>query len=271
MGISLHRTDSLSKLSAKYLKDNYLLGMTFVDAQKKPYGDDFYEQKLQVAMSSFETYTQVSVEPELIKNELHDYHSKDYQAYALIKLFRYPVLVSDTVPGPVVTAMYPSGQVITTFPKEWVRLEASRGTINLLPTSGTISTVLLSLSGAYLPAVYAQGMFLPKIWGVTYTAGFPPDKVPVIFLDAICKLAAIEILTVMANSIYPAGLQSQSLSADGLSTSRSIVNGPDTAPVFSGTIKQYKNELFGMPSQGITGLFDQIQQYYHGISMTVLG
>ncbi len=265
------RTQPLSDLSAQYLRDNYLLGLKFVDDSKNPYPDSFYEAKIDVAIAQFETHTNLTFVPTQFVNELHDYHAKDYAAFALLQLFHYPVLIkSPDYALPAVSAQLGT-QTLTTFPPEWVRTEQARGQIHLLPTVGTISQVIMTMSGQYLPLIFGRGGYMPQLFSATYWAGFDPAAIPRLIIDIIAKLAAIEILSIMGITVYPPGISSSSIGADGLSTSRSINQGQDTAPVFSGLIKQYKADLFGNPSMKIDGLINQLQMYYGGMTMTVLG
>jgi hypothetical protein len=271
MAFNPSRTQALSCLTAQYLRDNYLLGMRFVDESNNPYPDTFYDHKLNNAISQFEMHTTLTLLAREITAELHDYHSRDYNNFALIQLFHYPILsASPNYYTPQVTFVI--GQTpVTTFPTDWVRCEHTRGQIHLLPSTGTISQVLLTMSGQYLPTLYGASGYVPQLFSVKYWAGFDPTKVPCVFIDCLAKMAAIEVLSIMGMTVYPPGVQSTSLGADGLSTSRSIMMSPDTAPVFSGLIRQYKNDIYGNPSQGLRGLFAEIEDYYRGLSMTVLG
>jgi hypothetical protein len=251
------------------LRDNYLVGLTFVNDQGKPYPDSWYLQKLATAISNFEHYTQLTLVAQEIKGEAHDYYIRDYEQYAFIQLYQYPVIVRQDTP--VVRAMYPTGQVITTFPREWVRTDNVHGQIQLIPTQGTLSQVILGQGGSYLPVIYQGLGYLPQLFQVDYVAGFETGNIPTMFLDAVAKLASIELLSSIGDSVRPAGVTSQSLGVDGLSESRGFVTSPDFAPVFSGRISQYRKELFGDPRISLKGILPQIKDFYRGINMWVSG
>lgn len=258
---------SLETLSANFLKEKYLLGLTFVDEAGNEYPDDWYEQKIAVALSNFEHHTNLSLVPYPVENETHDYYIRDYEHYAFIQLYHYPIiLLEDT---PVIQAVYPTGQVITTFPREWVRADTMKGQIQLIPTQGSLSQVILGQGGSYLPIIYQGLGYLPQLFRVKYTAGFSEGKIPQVFLDAVAKLASIEVLSVMGDTVRPAGVSSQSLGVDGLSESRGFMQSPEYAPIFSGRIAQYQRELFGDPRLGTEGLFNQVKSFYRGINMMV--
>jgi len=261
------RLTSIESLTPDFLKSNYLVGLNFVDECGKEYPDSWYNQKIASAISNFEHYTNLTLLPRDIEDELHDYYVKDYQHFAYLQLFHYPIIVTSSTPE--VSAKYPTGQVVTTFPSEWVRVDAQHGQLQLVPTQGTLSQVILGQGGSYLPIIY-QGMgYLPQLFHVKYRAGFEKGTIPQIFLDSIAKLATIELMASVADAILPAGITSQSLGIDGLSESRSFMQNGQLAPVFSGRISQYKKELFGDPSIGKQGLFDEIKSFYRGLNMFV--
>lgn len=259
---------SIEDLTPTLIREKYLTGLQFVDCNKQPYPDDWYAHHINVAIAKFEEYTNLSVNPKVILSERHDYFINDYQQYAFLQLYNYPVIpVTTPTATPVVRAVYPTGQVVTTFPAEWVRLDRKKGTIQLVPTQGTLSQVILGQGGSYLPIIY-QGMgYLPQLFEVDYTAGFAKGEVPINVLDAMAKLSSIEMLSVVGDTVVPPGITSQSIGIDGMSQSKGFMNTPQFAPAFSGRISQYKRDLFGDPSLGVRGVLDQIKQYYRGINL----
>lgn len=261
------RFGSIEDITPEFFRKTYLLGLNFVDETGKPYPDDWYQQKINTALSNFEHYTQLSIVPQKIEGELHDYYYKDYVMFAFLQLYHKPIIVNQETP--VVKAVYPTGQTITTFPREWCRVDNVHGQIQLVPTQGTLSQVILGQGGSYLPLIYQGLGYLPQLFHVNYTAGFERGKVPQFFIDGICKLAAIESLSILGESVYPPGLASQSYGIDGMSESRGIAQNPEYAPIFGGRISQYKRELFGDPRLGTRGLFNDIKAFYGGVNMVV--
>lgn len=261
------RHGKIEDLTPVFLKKNYLLGLTFVDELGKEYPDEWYEQKIAVALSVFEHQSELTVNPFEVKDETHDYYIRDYEQYAFIQLHHYPVIVDNV--SPVVRAVYPTGQVVTTFPREWIRTDMMHGQIQLIPTQGSLAQVILGQGGSYLPIIYQGLGYLPHLFRVDYTTGFRKGEIPQVFIDAVCKLACIEILSIMGDSVRPTGVTSQSYGIDGLSESRGFMNSSEFAPVFSGRINQYKRELFGDQRLGTPGLFGLVKSYYRGINMIV--
>jgi hypothetical protein len=258
------RLVSIEDLTAKFLRENYLLGLKFVDELNREYPDSWYLQKIAVAISNFEHHSNLTLTPREITGEMHDYYIRDYEQYAYIQLFHYPVIVKNDTP--VVKAIYPTGQLITTFPREWCRVTAVHGQIQLIPTQGTLSSVILGQGGSYLPIIYQGLGYLPQLFHVDYVAGFDKGQIPQVMLDAIAKLATIDILSIMGMTALPTGITSQSYSIDGMSQSRGFLQSPEFAPVFSGIISQYKRELFGDARLGTRGLFADLKSFYRGLN-----
>jgi hypothetical protein len=258
------RFGSIEDITPDFIRKNYIKGITFVDEAGKPYDDEWYQQKIDLGLSSFEHYTQLTVTPRLVEGESHDYYVKDYQLYAFIQLYQYPLIVTQEYP--LVKAIYPTGQLVTTFPREWVRPDAAHGQIQLIPTQGTLSQVILGQGGSYLPIIFQGLGYLPQLFNVTYMAGFEKGKIPQMFIDAIAKLAVIGIYSTVGDSVHVPGVTNQSFSIDGMSESRGFQNNSEFAPAFSGTINQYRRELLGDPRMDTDGLLAQIRSYYRGIN-----
>ncbi len=252
---------SLDDLTAKYLKDNYLTGFTFTGADKQELPPIFFEEKIANAISKFEDITHIDVLQREITGEKHDYITTDYLNYAFMQLYRIPAQSVS-----MVRAVYPTGQTIQVFPQEWVRLYVEHSQFHLVPTSGSLAQVLLGGGNGYLPFIFAGLSYLPQLWEVDYVSGFAPDAIPRDVVSVICKLAAIEVLTIMSDLVGPLGVASQSLGIDGMSQSMSR-----QLPAFKARIDSYKVDL-GIPGPGLgvepkysTGEIGQLRRTYLGL------
>lgn len=255
---------SLNDLTAKYLKDNFLTGFRFTGSDGQELPATFFEEKLANAIAKLEDITHVDVLERTVCGEKHDYLVTDYLNYAFMQLFRVPAQsVSE------VRAVYPTGQTVQIYPQEWVRLMVEHSQFHLVPTSGTLANVLMGAgAGAgYLTFMFGASSFLPQLWEVDYKSGFAADSVPREIINCICKLAAIEILTLMSDLIGPLGIASSSLALDGMSQSISR-----QLPAFKARIDQYRLDL-GLPGPGSEGKYNtgelgQIRRTYLGIVAT---
>lgn len=254
---------SLNDLTAKYLQDNYLTGFTFLGSDGQPLPPAFFEEKIANAISKLEDITHIDVLQREVCGERHDYLVTDYLNFAFMQLNRIPALSVKEV-----RCIYPTGQTIVVYPAEWVRVMVEHSQFHLVPTSGTLAQVLLGGGSGYMPFVIGGMSFVPQLWEVDYTSGFAENAVPREIVQVICKLAAIEVLTLMSDLIGPLGIASSSLGIDGMSQSVSR-----QLPAFKARIDQYKSDL-GLPGPGLgvdpkysTGEIGQLRRTYIGLVM----
>jgi len=257
---------SLDDLTTKYFKENYLTGFNFTGSDGQELPPSFFEDKLANAITKFEDITQIDVLQREITSEKHDYFTTDYLNYAFMQLFRTPCQGVSQV-----RAVYPTGQTIQVFPAEWVRLYVEHSQFHLVPTSGSLAQVMLGGGNGYLPFIFAGLSYLPNLWEVDYVSGFATDAVPRAVVSVICKLAAIEVLTIMSDLVGPIGIAGSSLSVDGLSQSISR-----QIPAFKARMDSYKVDL-GIPGPGLSvdpkysgGEIAQLRRTYLGMAMVSL-
>jgi hypothetical protein len=261
MAIDFSGLMAVEDVTAAYLQEDYLFGLELLDDTGNPYPDSFYEHAIIRAASKLETVCQIRLTPRTIIDEPHDYHVNDYQMFSFIKLWAAPVISVEQV-----RIVFPTSVEGVIFPKGWVKLDKNGGQIQLIPTAGTLSQVIMGQGGSYLPMIYHGGLsYLPQLFHIDYTSGFEEGKVPVMVISALCKLAVIDILTIVADVIYPPGMTSKSVGIDGLSESMGIMNNGQKPPVFTGRISQYEFELYGAPGQN-DGLLPQIKTAMHGLN-----
>lgn len=250
-------------LTAEYLKKNYLWNLDFVDNSGAPLPTSFYLNKLSLGAAILEREAKIRVIRRVITDERHDYRVDDYQLFAYLQLYEWPVLSVEKV-----AVIYPTGQTVFEFPLEWVKLNKEHGQIQLVPTQGTLSQVILGRGGSYLPLIYQGVGYLPQLFHIDYTAGFANDKIPIDILDAICKLATIEILGIVGDTIFPPGLTSVSAGVDGLSQGVGILNNGQLPAVFAGRINMYRKDLYGERTS-VEGVLYRLRDAYKGLSLTV--
>lgn len=241
----------------------YLWNLEFCDDQGEALPKAFYENKLSIAAATMERECKIRVIRRKITDERHDYRVDDYQLFSWVQLFEWPIVSVERV-----AVVYPTGQTIFEFPLEWVKSNNAHGQIQLVPTQGTLSQVILGRGGSYLPLIY-QGMgYLPELFRIDYTSGFDNNKMPTDILDAICKMATIDILGIAGETIFPPGTTSISAGIDGLSQGLGIMNNGQYPGVFAGRINLYRRELYGERTQ-VEGILGRIRDQYKGLSLTV--
>jgi hypothetical protein len=256
-------TITLSELTPSWLKANYLTGLEFVDRDGVDYPDSFFETHMQNAVRKLEELCDLCVLEKTIRGESHDYRSSDFLAWGFLQLFKVPIRRVTAM-----RAVYPVGTSIATYPNDWIQL-TENGQVQLVPQRGSLGSAVIGQGGDLLPVLFSGVGHLPHLWEADYVAGFDPENMPRTIVEAIAKLACIDILTIMSNLARPLGLNSESLSIDGLSQSQSY-----QAPAFKTQLDQYTADLYGpmgkQPLHTTSGLLKQIVDYYRPLNMASL-
>ena len=255
-------------LTPAMLKTDYLTGID-LQVNGAPLPDEWYQRWITRAITTVEKEAQIAVKTHSFLREPHDYNAADYQNFCFIQLFNRPILRVDAV-----RAVYPTGTLLMDFPKEWIRTDTNSSQIQIVPTMGSLSTILLGRGGAWLPILFQTVNYLPQFFQVDYTAGFAAGQLPEDVAEAVMKRASIEILAIAGDLIYGPGISSTSTSFNGMSESKSIVNNGQLGAVFTSRIAQYRKDLYGEGStyggSGQPGLFQRLKSHYHGIGVVSL-
>jgi len=247
---------ALSQLSGAYLRKQYLAGFTFLGDDGKPLADEWFEEFIQNAIGKLEEVLNVDVLQRNNVAEKHDYHSQDWDAFGFIQLFRFPAQSVQEV-----RAVVTPGQTVQVFPSTYVRIQLEHSQIHLVPTAGSLATISIGQGMEWLP-FFSGRTYVPHLWEVDYVSGFNPDQIPRIVADSIMKWAAIDILTILSDTVTPLGVTSTSQGVDGLSQSRSY-----QLPAFKARIDAYNADLGLPPHSPQDGMLAQIREQYVGILM----
>jgi len=215
---------------------NYLFGIPLVDEDGNELGEPTIEYWIGQGISWLETELMIPIQPTSIQ-ETHDYYIDEYQQFCYLQLYQYPVISVESL-----VASY-AGQEIMTFPADWIRIYKQTGQLQLVPTTGSLSQVLLGAgSGVLLPLITARLSNMPHLFNVTYTAGFAEGQVPGDIVDMIAMKACIGLLNILGDILLGAGIASQSLSIDGLSESINTTQSAENS-AYSARIRQYERQI----------------------------
>lgn len=239
------------------LKNIFLFGIDTTNDNGEQFPDEMYEFYILSAQQWLEEQLGGAVLfcNQTIEGEKHDYIIADYVSYAGIKLFRYPV--TDIIS---VGVQFPLSQNIITFDPSWYRIESVGAYVNLVPTQGTFSSILLSQGGNFLPLFYSGMQYVPHLFSVTYKAGFLKDQVPYNIKEIIGMKAAMGPLNIAGDLIAGAGIASKSIGIDGLSQSISTTSSATNAG-YGARILQYNKE--------IEERLKTLRSHYLGLQMVV--
>lgn len=256
--MQLSLTINLADMGATWLKTFYLTGFTFLDGAGKELPDSWYEFHILNAIAKFREYTGIDIIP-MNYEERQDYHATDWSRYSFLQLQHWPVLAVDGVEG----RWDNSGNSVAIFPPQWTVLEAVHGQINLMPVQGGQTAIIIGAGADWFPFLFTGASYVPHFWWVKYHTGFKNNEIPRTMADAVAKLTCFEFLPIIGDSIYPVGVNTESVSLDGASQSRSYA-----ATAFNNRIETYKKHLWGDPQQPRdVGQLQQLKNNYIGIPM----
>lgn len=244
-------------MSADDLKARYLFGVDLTDDE----GLGYRKADIEFQISSAQNWIQKEIPglallPTVITDERHDYYMNDYAAYNFIKMFRYPVQSVESV-----NIQFPLATQVLKFDPSWYRIESSGATVQLVPTAGTFSSILLSQGGNFLPLFYQGLQNVPSIFSISYTAGFPKGEIPDDILDIIGLKASIMPMNIAGDLIAGAGIASKNISLDGLSQGITTTASAENTG-YTANIKQREKEI----ASKLKGL----KEFYNGISFAVI-
>ncbi len=244
----------LGILSVEQLKARYFFGVDITGPDGTPMPDSTFEHYILSAIRWFEHQLDIPILPTAFQ-ELHDYYRSDYEAFSLIQLDNYPLICVDEF-----RVQYPSGQNVIVFPNEWLRINPAEGQVQIVPTAGTLSEVLVGTGGSFLPAIYGGLDYLPQLFHLTTVAGFEPCKVPRNLIDVIGMLAALGPFAIFGDLIAGAGIANVSLSMDGLSQTIGTTSSATNSGYGSRILQYLKLLKEQVPT---------LRRYYKGTVMTV--
>lgn len=241
-------------LTVAQLKARYLFGVNTRDDRGNELSDATFAHYILTAIRWLEHELDIPILPTVFV-ENHDYYRADFGAYAFLKLDNAPVLSVEEF-----RVQYPSGQNVIVWPNEWLRVNAAEGHIQVVPTAGTLSEVLIGTGGGFLPALYGGLPYLPQLFQVSYTAGFALGKVPRNIVDVIGMFASFGPFNIFGDLIAGAGIATLSLSLDGLSQSIGTTSSATNSGYGARVLQYLKQIKLQIPV---------LRRYYKGQRMVV--
>jgi hypothetical protein len=231
-------------LTAQQVKDTFLFGVNLTDDDGNEMPNALIEFYIRSAQAWIQRELGIMLHSTNIVNESHDYYYDDYTNFGHVKLLHYPVQEVSRY-----SIQFPVSNTVLEFDPRWFKTDSVGGQVNLIPTEGTFSAILMGQGGVYLPLLYSGRDYIPYIVFIDYKAGFEESDVPPDILELIGMKAAMGPLNIAGDLIVGAGIASKSLSIDGLSqsigTTSSATNAGYGARIiqYEKTIKQLLNTI----------------------------
>ena len=241
-------------LTVDQLKARYFFGTDITDSTGQPLSEAVFQHYILTAIRWFEHQLDIPILPTNFA-EAHDYYRGDYERYILIQLDNYPVICVNEF-----RVDYPSGQNVVVWPLEWLRVSNEKGHVQVVPTAGTLSEILIGSGGSFLPAVFSGIDYLPQLFKLDYDAGFEAGKVPRNLVDLIGMFASLGPFNIFGDLIAGAGIANVSLSLDGLSQTIGTTSSATNAG-YGARIIQYGKQ--------IKEQIPLLRRYYKGLRMVV--
>lgn len=223
-------------LTVPELKQRYLFGLDLTDDAGNEFPEAAYQHYILTAIRWLEHELDISILPTTCV-EKHDYYVRDYNAFSMLQLDLYPVISVEAF-----RVQYPSGQNVVVWPEEWWRINHAEGHIQIVPTAGTLSELLVGQGGSFLPAIYGGLGYLPQLFEIAYTAGFEEGRIPRNLIDVIGMFASMGPFNIFGDLIAGAGIANTSLSIDGLSQTIGTTSSATNAG-YGARITQYSKQI----------------------------
>jgi hypothetical protein len=261
-----------SVLTVDHLKNWFMFGLDLTDDDGTPFPNSMLEFAIRAAIDSLEKVLNIRIKPTQIVGERQDYYRQDYLDFAFIQLNEYPIFDVSRI-----AMRYPTAGSDITFPTEWYNLNKAHGQVHLIPTSGSLSNILIGRGGDYLTFVWKGWDWMPNLWVIDYMAGFTPPNytyispqaasnptaqigVPNDIVGIIGKMACFYPLNIAGDLVGGIAIASKSIGIDGLSQSINTTSSPENAG-YSARLRQYERELkIEIP---------RLMAFYKGLRMSV--
>jgi hypothetical protein len=261
-------------LTVDQLKNWFMFGLDLTDDDGYPFPTSMFEFAIRAAIDALEKTLMIKIRPRSIIGERQDYYRQDYLDFAFIQLNNYPIYDVSKV-----ALRYPTAGSDITFPAEWYQINKQHGQVHLIPTSGSLSQIMMGRGGDYLTFVYKGWDWMPNLWIIDYMAGFPPagytyvstqaagyqdgetPGTPNDIIGIIGKMSCFYPLNIAGDLVGGIAIASKSIGVDGLSQSINTTSSPENAG-YSARLRQYERELkIEVP---------RLQTFYKGIRMAVM-
>lgn len=200
--------------------------------------DESIEYQLKFGQEQLEETLSLKVPYQKIAEE-HDFERKEFERWGYLRTDFF------VVEGTKVNGLL-GGEIV--YPTDWISYarnsQEHKRQLFLVPARTPVDSKIsgdsIVYSGAHPIYVFSRSNYIPNYWQVEYTTGF--KKVPTTITNVSGKLAAINVLAVLGDISFGAGIASRSISIDGLSQSVGTTQSAENS-LYSARIRQYADEL----------------------------
>lgn len=238
-------------ITQDWLVRTFLVGIDLTDDDGNVYPPDLFDASLRAAISMLEATLGIVIDPREF-DERYDILPGDAHSFHLRQLDHRPV--REVLEVYVQAGDHPK----TKLPDGWCHIRnAKLGLVQLIPGQKTYQGYFFSDAGL----MHRQSAYLPAWMGYRYTAGLEwndPAERDDLLAFAIGLVAAMLPLDTAGDLIVGAGIASQSVGFDGLSTSVNTTSSATNAG-YGARILSYGKQL--------KGKVEALKSRYNGIEM----
>lgn len=246
---------ALDVISVEELKEIFLFGVDLSDDDGCPFPDALFEFYIKGAVSWVERRLDLKLRPCVITDERQDFYRQDYYKYIRLQTHEFPIISVEAI-----RLVLPTEQEVINFDPSWFQVQDYAGQLEIIPGRGQLSVIVLGQTGAWLPLIYGWTDFIPDVFRVDYTAGFPKGQVPHELRELVGKVASFGPLNVAGDLVVGAGIAAQNISIDGISTAVSTTQSA-TSSGYTARLLQYRRE--------IKDILGDLRRYYKGVRFVV--
>jgi hypothetical protein len=234
-------------LTLERFKQLYLFGVDLTDSNGNAMSDEALQSAIDFGIATVENTIQCPIIPTDYDERL-DFYLAETQKDMYLQLPIYPIVNVTKIClalGGNVSADPTQTENVLDFPEAWWIVHNQMGQIQMSPNFTTLNAFIFKHSVLINP-IYSTRKFIPGGWRIQYQAGMADSQnnVDPIINRCIGIAAVIMVLRVIGD-IGPggsAGIASQSLSLDGLSSAVSTAISA-TSNLYDASVAHYIKEL----------------------------
>lgn len=220
----------------------YFYGIPIVNDQGTGLSSTTIETYIRRAQQELEKILTIKIVKQVIA-EKSDYYRREYQGTGFVK-------TKFTVTTPFELKGFFGDQQQLEYPVEWLTANTVDGQgVNrqmlVVPNSNVNSIAINNalFAGSVIPYLgLVNSTSISNYWHSKYITGFGCDNLPYDLMEVIGKTASINIFNMLGDTTLGAGIASQSLSIDALSTSVSSTSSATSAG-YGARIITYQKEI----------------------------
>lgn len=225
-------------ISPSELISRYFFGIPVVDNNNNVMTNDSLELYISSAVQSLEGFLNLKLTKQIVSETLH-YNLNDFKNWGFLPT-SFPVIKPHSLIGFVGKTQQ------VKYPIQWLSTKRTSDPLGhhravyLVPTAGAPDEEGVVYSGITPHMGWFGQKTIPNYWTLTYCTSF--NQQPQDLIDAVGKLAAINVFHQLGDIILGAGIASQSIGIDGVSQSISTTSSATNAG-YGARITGYINDL----------------------------